>query len=96
MLSNGLTYISSDESEENETCLYTRPLPWLKSKYAKSLCELDELWLEGLSAKSKQMTRKRLRGAPSDRDEPRDGPEYLVKSQVNGEDNADMNSSIET
>ena len=97
MLSNGLMYISSDDSEDSEVCLYTRPLPWLKSKYEKSLHQLDELWYDGLSAKSKQMTCTRLRGSPSDRDEPSGAPDYLVKPRVNDEDNAHiMNSSMET
>lgn len=106
MLSCGLTYISSDESEDNETCLYTRPLSWMKKKYANSLHELDEMWMEGLSAKCKQMTRKRVRGAPSEREKPTSNcPDYLVKSShlqsepqagMDAEDDGGMNSSIDS
>ena len=106
MLSCGLTYISSDECEDNETCLFTRPLYWLKKKYANSLHELDEMWMKGLSAKCKQMTRKRVGGAPLEREKPATNcPDYLVKfshqqpeveADVDAADDCCMNSSIES
>ena len=45
--------------------------------------ELDKLWYEGLSAKGKKMTRKRLRSTPSDRAIPRNVPDYLINDAEN-------------
>ena len=78
--------------------MYTRPLPWLKTKYAESLQELDKLWYEGLSAKGKKMTRNRLRSASSDRPKPSNAPDYLINDDDNrDDDHSTPNSSfIET
>ena len=74
--------MSSEESAEEDDgrpVYMRRPLPWLKSKYRKSLRVLDKLHFESLSSKSKQMYRKRCDGEPSDRSHPDSAPSFLLE-----------------
>ena len=72
--------------KDNKSCLYTRPLQWLKQKYAKCMQELDSLWHDSLSQKSKQMTCERVRSAPSGNEKPNGIPDYLIKPQAPTDD----------
>lgn len=94
MLSEGLSYISSEESGEEEDgrpVYIRRPLTLLKPKYHKSLRRLDTLYYESLAPKSKQMYRKRCDGEPSNRAHPMNAPRYLL---VEAADPDDLDSSI--
>ena len=86
ILNEGLVYVSSEESGEDDgkPVKFRRPLYWLKAKYRKSLCQLDKLHYSSLSTKSKQMYHAWSDGAPSTRAPPSKVPEYLlVTSQGN-------------
>ena len=86
--------MSSEESGDDEDGrpVYTRrPLSWLKPKYRKSLRCLDSLHYEFLTAKSKQMSRKRSDGEPSNRTYPTNAPSYLLVEAIEPDD---LDSSI--
>ncbi len=80
MLSQCLTYMSSEESgDEDDTNLHRRKLPWLKSKYQRALRCLDNAHYNSLPATSKLKLRKRKDGdEPSDRSPPENAPAYLL------------------
>ena len=82
MLSKGLDYVSSEESGDDDHKIYRRPLPWLKSKYHKSLRQLDKFYHDSLTPRAKLMYRSREDGEPSVREQPNDAPEYLLSSVV--------------
>lgn len=53
ILSKGLTYISSEESgddEDGKPIYFRRPLEWLGKKYRKSLRSLDNLYYNSLKS----------------------------------------------
>ena len=92
MLSKQCTYMSSEESGEDDESkvLIRRPLTWLKSKYQRSLRELDQLSYKSLSSKGKQMYMKRIVGEPSCRPQPEGIPPQLL-----AEDSVTADTSIE-
>ena len=63
--------MSSEDSGDENTTLYRRPLPWMKSKYSNSMKLLDRIYYNGLSAKSKGMVRNREDGETSERPLPK-------------------------
>ena len=91
ILGEGLPYVSSEESgeEDDRPVYFRRPLTWLKPKYRKSLHYLDKLRYQSLSAKSKQIYRIRCDGDASQRSPPAGIPTYLLVK-----DNNELNSSI--
>ena len=97
ILDQGLEYISSeesgDESVDESVVLYTRPLPWLKSKYRNSLHLLDKIHFNSLSRKSKGMVRQRKIGEPSQRSLPAKPLDFCIVNDENIE-NIPLDSSI--
>lgn len=79
ILDIGLDYISSEESGDDQITLYRRPLSWMKPKYSSSMRLLDQIYYEGLSAKSKGMVRNREDGETSEKPVPRNPLEFVVK-----------------
>lgn len=54
ILTKGLSYVSSEDSgedEEGKPLYFRRSLPWMKQKYRKSLRRLDNLYYNSLSSK---------------------------------------------
>ena len=90
ILSKGLPYVSSEESDnDGDFPLYRRrPLSWLRSKYSRSLRQLDDMHFKSLSPRSRQMYRKRTDGEQSQRLPPSDAPPFLL-NQVD-----DMDTSL--
>lgn len=79
ILGEGLPYVSSEESREDDRPVYfRRPLTWLKPKYRKSLRHLAKLHYQSLSAKSKQIYRVQCEGDASQRSPPAGVPTYLL------------------
>ena len=82
MLSKGVCYISSEESDtdsDGRKTLRRKSLPWLKKKYAKSFRQLDDLHYSNLSTKSKHMTYTRIDSPETSvRKHPQDIPKHLL------------------
>ena len=74
--------MSSEESEadENGPVFVVRPLIWQADKVSEFLMNLDRKYTKHQSRKSSQMTVKRNKGVPSDREKPTQGvPEWALK-----------------
>ena len=98
ILDQGLEYISSeesgDESADERVVLYTRPLPWLKSKYSNSLHLLDKIHFNSLSQKSKGMVRQWKTGEPSERSFSAKPLDVCVVNDEENMENIPLDSSI--
>ena len=97
ILNEGLVYVSSEESGEDDgkPVNFRRPLYWLKAKYRKSLRQLDKLHYGSLSTKSKQMYHARSDGAPSTRAPPSKVPECLLVSSQHDLDSSMMSNATD-
>ena len=82
ILSKGLDYVSSEDSEDDAMTIRRRPLKWLKTKYHKSLRQLDTIHMDSLSPRAKRMCRKRVDGEPSARPPPENAPDYILSSSL--------------
>ena len=80
ILSKGLAYVSSEESDNDGVLpvYQRRPLPWLRNKYRRSLRQLDEMHFKSLSPRSRQMYRERMDGASSERQPSSDVRPFLL------------------
>ena len=89
MLSKGICYISSEESDmdsDGKKTLRRKSLPWLKKKYAKSFRQLDDLHYSNLSMKSKHMMYTRIDSPErSVRKHPQDIPKPLLVQNENSD-----------
>ena len=84
ILSKGLPYVSSEESDnDGDFPLYRRPLSWLRNKYSRSLRQIDDMHFKSLSPRSRQMYRKRTDGEQSQRLLPTDAPPFLLNQVDN-------------
>lgn len=92
VLDEGLDYVSSEDSGEDEMTIYRRPLLWLKPKYHKSLRQLDKIHYDSLSTRARRMYRKRVDGEPSPRVQPVNAPEYITVSTPSEDLNSSVNS----
>ena len=78
MQSQGIDYTSSEHSLFGDENLYRKPLQWLKQKHRKSLHDLDKLYINQLSQKTKVMKmRNREDGIRSEQPKPENAPNYL-------------------
>ena len=96
ILKQGIDYVSSEESSDENTVLVRRPLPWLKPKYSNSLGMLDKIYYESLSKKSKGMVRQREEGEPSERPAPLNPLEYAVINDENVHSNSEQDLDVST
>ena len=96
ILKEGIDYVSSEESSDENTVLVRRPLPWLKSKYSNSLGMLDKIYYENLSKKSKGMVRQREEGEPSERPAPLNPLEYAVVNNENVHSSSEQDLDVST
>lgn len=72
---------------------YLLPFTRMKTKYHKSLWQLDRPHYISLSTKGKQMYRSQQDGEPSTKLQPSDVPDFLIIAATSGEDDQ-MNSGL--
>lgn len=71
-----------DEDSEGGHAFRVRPLPWRSEKVTSFYIQLDKKFSKKQSRRSSIMTLKRHIGLVSDRPQPYDLPNWMVKSDV--------------